>query len=95
MGYYIQTTKNRNKADALIQEVPGTELIVGDLPEWEDLPPGLAAICVVVNGTWEAAALAFCKEEYDHFKIPDGRPRKWLLMPMDTAHKLAGYEEES
>lgn len=94
MGYYIQTTEKTNKAETLMQEVPGTELIVGELPAWKDIPDGMAILCAVSNGSFDAVGLAWCEEEYEQFKMPDRRPRKWLLMPKKDAHELAGYEED-
>lgn len=79
MGYYLNTFKtgtalpNTGKAEALlseegVREVPGTQF-----------EPNL--VCVVENGLFDAAGYCFSKEEFEEFQRPDGRPRRWLIVP--------------
>ena len=83
MGLYINQTStgaplpNLGKADALIAD--GAVVVKA---QWQ---PNL--ICVVNNGMFEAAGYAFCEEEFNVFKMPDGRKKIWLTHP--KAEELA------
>ena len=94
MGYYIQTDKPTGKAQQLM-EIPGTEKIVSGVPTWSEIPSDKALICVVQNGPFDAAALAYSEKELEVFSLPnDLRPKTWLLMDKENAHELAGYKGE-
>jgi hypothetical protein len=93
MGYYInQTTKQHlgplNKADALVDDEEAIELPFAP----DEFPTDRAIICVVNNGSFEAAGFAYDKREMDSFNDPDDwRPKRWLVMDLETAKKLSGY----
>ena len=93
MGYYLQTEDDlhKSKAEQLLTMVPGSQII--DVPPaFDDIPSDMALICVVSNGSFEAAGLTYNKEELIRF-TNDGttRPKTWLLMPKQEAHDRAGY----
>lgn len=72
-GSHIGTTFNE-KCKGL--EKAGARQIAPTPTEYEsDL------VCVVDNGFFGAAAYAYSKEEFDEFKRPDGRPKKWYKFP--------------
>ena len=58
----------------------------------DEMPTDRAVICVVNNGPFEADAFAYDKDEMDAFNDPqDGRPKRWLVMDLNTAKKLTGF----
>ena len=87
MGFYLNTIKgtglpSRGKAEAILALVAGSKKISPPLI-WE---PDL--VCVVNNGTFEAAAHAYSEEEMHHFLDHlNGRPAQWMLVP--NAHEYA------
>ena len=90
MGYYIQTPKNNDKAQQLVDLHDAA--ILTKCPTFEEIPAGKALICVVENPTFEAAGLCYDRDELTAFTLPDDpRPRTWLLMEQAKAYKLAGY----
>jgi len=93
MGYYLNAKDlpSGGKAAALVNRY-GAEVVVGPRPRFEEIPEGMAAVVVIENGPWDAAGLAYCKEEYKAFLDPeDMRPKRLLLVPKDTAYKLSGF----
>lgn len=86
MGYYINSLADTTllpatgKAQFLIEKA-GAKLIDPPSVFIEDL------VCVVENGFFDAAGYAFCEEEFEVFSTPDGRPKKWLIVP--NAKELA------
>jgi hypothetical protein len=43
-------------------------------------------ICVVDNGFFAAAAYAYSESEYNEFKSPDGRPKRWFTLEDVALH---------
>ncbi len=91
MGYYIETESPKGKA-AQLAEMYGAGIMDNPPATFDDIPEGLALICVVDNGPFEAAALCYDAEEFAEFKDrTDPRPRTWVLMDQSKAHELAGF----
>lgn len=44
---------------------------------WDWLP-----ICLIDNGPFTAAGIAFSASEFEAFRYPDGRPKVWLRAPI-------------
>lgn len=87
MGYYIQTPSTHDKVDYLVRE-HGAE-VRPFAPHWT---PDVAIVCVVDNGIFQAAALCYSADELKAFdQRRDARPRWWLRMDKETAHRLAGF----
>lgn len=69
-GSYLPT---KGKADALVER--GATELHGEIK----LHPHL--VCVVENGMFDAAGWCFNAGELESFQYPDGRRRRWLLVP--------------
>ena len=91
MGYYIEVPENHNKAQQIVELYGGRT--VSFPPQFEDITPDEAIICVVDNGPFEAAAFCFSQQELVAFSDYDGRPREWVIMSRKKACELTGYEE--
>lgn len=76
MGYYIETDGNHNKDQWIKKHLGG--IYLAGMPN--SVNPEFVPVCVVDNGPFEAAAIAFDREEAEQFNRPDGRPRKWMLV---------------
>ena len=94
MGYYIETPHNKGKAEQLV-ELYGAR-IVPNRPEFKDIKPSEAIICVVQNAMFDAAGFAYDQRELDAFARDFHGPqrlRTWLLMDRAKACELTGFEE--
>lgn len=94
MGFYIQTPgQNIDKADRLVQEY-GAKIIPCPTSYDQILEDNYnkAYICVVSNGSFEAAAYCYDEEEFIEFTNPrDIRPKIWVVMDKKLAEELSGY----
>lgn len=76
MGYYINPSVGE-KEDFLRDH--GTE-IEGEALTDHDFGSEYLPVCLVDNGFFTAAAIAYCPEEMQAFLYPDGRPKRWYLV---------------
>jgi hypothetical protein len=78
MGFYIEVPENLHKADQ-IKHLHGAEIVIA--PTWPP-PQGKVYVCVVENGFFDAAGVAYNEDEFHCFEyqLDDLRPRTWLLM---------------
>ncbi len=81
MGYYI------NPPSGTKEEWLNNNGLEVTGPEWGLLAtnfPGRVYVCLVDNGPFTAAAIAYNEQEFDVFNAPDDtRPRKWYVVPSD------------
>lgn len=90
MGYYIEVPDHKGKAQQ-ISDLHGG-LVLDHVPEWAEIPEGMAAISVIDNGMFEAAAFCYSEAEYKEFRGDHtGRPQTWVLIDWDKAVELTGY----
>jgi hypothetical protein len=88
MGYYIQGPA-KGKVAFLTSQY-GAEELAGALVPFFVSSHGV--ICVVDNGSFEAAAYIHDLEEFMRFDQPhDPRPKVWLLMEKALAKQLSGH----
>ena len=86
MGYYIETPGHLDKAEQLYR-LYGAELVLS--PEHFDFNGEYALICVVENGNFDTAGIAYSARERDEFCNPsDPRPKTWLKMRKSLVKKL-------
>jgi hypothetical protein len=72
MGAYINP-ENMTKEEWLANNGQ----LIAYPPEKFDEMPGKLAVCLVDNGAFTAAGIAFDERELQAFTHPDGRPKKW------------------
>ena len=78
MGYYINP-KNETKESWLVKH--GTRITGGSAHKLEEHGT-LVPVCLVDNGIFTAAAIAYSKAECEAFSDPsDERPKKWWAVP--------------
>ena len=89
MGYYIETNGRKGKAKWLVDNA---KAIV--IREPVDGTADMIPVCVVDNGAFEAAGIAFDARELAVFADPnDERERKWLSVPRTEVLKLCPHVE--
>tara|TARA_Y100000310_G_scaffold128314_1_gene127494 strand:+ start:1790 stop:2080 length:291 start_codon:yes stop_codon:yes gene_type:complete len=94
MGYYINTetaTSSTGKAKDLMDNHDA--IMISDPENFVAVVDHFhALVCVIGNGLFDAAALIYSQGEFEAFSDPnDHRPKVWLLMDREKAHKMAGY----
>lgn len=98
MGLYIEVPAFRNKAATIKELAPDAQ----DMPEgasYDDCPEDCLPVCVVDNGPFEAAGVAYNRREFGRFLLPsDSHPRTWLWVPIHfikaNAPAAKGYLQE-
>ena len=76
MGYYINPEVGTK--EAWLAE-NGSRITAVEAKEYPS-NQGRVLVCLVDNGPFTAAGIAFDDEERDAFMDPDGRPKKWFLV---------------
>ncbi|KKK58325.1 hypothetical protein LCGC14_3045560 [marine sediment metagenome] len=79
MGYYINSP-NKSKEEWL-QEYGQ----VTTTPAWP-APEGTVPVCLIDNGAFTAAGIAYDEAEFNAFMAPDSgmqRPRTWYYVPRE------------
>lgn len=70
MGYYIQVPEDKGKAQQLA-DLHGATILSERPKAFDDVAVSLALICVVDNGTFEAAGLCDSAERFATFAASD------------------------
>jgi hypothetical protein len=84
MGKYINPADTTKEAWLEQHGRPVTQAEAKVASDSGDTP-----VCLVNNGPFKAAGIAFDREEFEAFTGPnDGRPKQWYLVP---AEALAPY----
>lgn len=82
MGLYINPP-DMTKEEWLVKNAIDTTALIGVKRSWETVPEGTLPVCVVDNGAFTAAGIAFDEQEYDAFNCDDGRAKLFVLVPID------------
>ncbi len=59
-----------------------------DIPQFLDPDIGKIAVCVVENGSFDAAVVVCSQKDFDYYNSPDPRHKTWLYMDLDAATKI-------
>lgn len=90
MGFYIQTTSPKNKAQFLVDNYNCSVINEDIARERADNKEGV--VVVVDNGPFEAVAFAYDKDELARFLDQnDNRPKTIVAIDYDLACKLSGF----
>lgn len=94
MGCYVNP-RHQTKEEWLAQNAY-TTLEPGRKPAWEEAErDDCLPVCLVDNGPFTAAGIAYCKWEMDAFLRPDGREKRWFYVPtsrlLEVAPDLRSY----
>lgn len=93
MGYYIETTDPKGKADTIVSAEPSA-IEVTLVEAREAVKKGEGVVVVVDNGPFEAAGFAYNLREFRAFTRPDDpRPKRYIKMDYGRAAKLSGYRK--
>ena len=58
--------------------------------KWADVPNGYLPICLVDNGPFTTAGIAYCEEEWIRFRKPeDLRPKVWFIALIEKLHTVS------
>jgi hypothetical protein len=91
MGYYIQCKENFNKAAQIIEDY-GAVLLHDAEEAYKSFEQGNGVICVLHNGSFDAAGFCFSRKELDVFA--DALTNKtWLSMDRKKAEDLSGFSK--
>lgn len=95
MGFYINQLpdgtflKPKGKGDKLMQ-LPNVDVLDG--PPDTHVIGDKVAVCIIDNGPFDAAGIAFSKGElYDFVQGARDLPCEWLMVPIITVTKLNPY----
>lgn len=86
MGFYINPP-DMEKEDFLLAH--GENILPSEARNFE-YDGKSVPVCLVWNGMFTAAGIAYDKNELEAFMIDDGRPRSWFLMPVNVLNSQAG-----
>lgn len=79
MGYYIDPPDMSKEAWLAKHGLARTEA-----PSFDVVKQGALPVCLVDNGIFTAAGVAFSQRELEEFKRSDGRPRKWYVVSIQA-----------
>ena len=85
MGAYVNSLKEKKEK---FLEREGVELS-GDIV-WEIADEENLFVCLVDNGHFTAAAIAYSEREFEAFNDSmDTRPKQWYLVPISKLHEVS------
>lgn len=89
MGCYVDPedmSKEQWLAANATEIAPGTE-------DQFTLRPGEVLVCLVDNGPFTAAGVAYSPQERRVFANPDdGRPKRWFVASIEDVRKVSPYD---
>jgi hypothetical protein len=90
MGYYINKINSQVLGTSFDEKCQG--LLDNGATQTSDSEFKENLVCVVDNGIFAAAGYAFSEKEFEYFKMPDTRRKKWFIVP--NADVLSGFKVE-
>ena len=88
MGYYINPP-DRSKEDWLKENAK--QLPVAAIDSIESVGEGNLPVCLIDNGPFTAAAIAYSNKELEYFNQPDSRRKIWFSAPIEGLEKVSDY----
>lgn len=88
MGYYINP-KDKSKEECL--KVNGNKITHDQAQKHQAGEGGQHLVCLIDNGPFTVAAIAYDDRERDEFLCPDPRPREWYLVPTDKLREWCSF----
>ena len=83
MGAYINPPDESKEA---FLEREGADLFLVD---FKSVPEGHLAVCLVDNGLFTAAGIAFDEREFNEFAREDGRRKYWFTVPIEKLQAVS------
>lgn len=87
MGYYINPS-NMTKEQYLIKH--GKPIVTK--PTFDQIADCSVLVCLINNGFFTAAGIAFNEAELETFRSPDGRPKLWYLLSKEDAMAASDWK---
>ena len=88
MTLYLDLPGPKGQLDRLLSEF-GAVVLPAPPPGLDEVPPDMALVCVVDQGSYEAAGYIITEQEFALWTdLTDISPKTWLLMDRDTADRL-------
>lgn len=87
MGIYINP-ENMSKENWLAEHATRGPSEI--MPNIETIPVKHRRVCVVDNGAFTAAGVAFDEDEAAAFNYFDGRPKFWFIVPDEKLEEVTG-----
>jgi hypothetical protein len=79
MGYYVNPSDGSDKETWLAKN--GRKITPTEAKQFT-FGGGALPVCLVDNGAFTAAGIAYDARERDCFASPDGRPKVWYVVPL-------------
>lgn len=97
MGYYIEVPRATDKAQQIVDIYGAVRITSAEAKNIVTDPSSESGVvCVIENGSFDAAAYVYSLNEYAEFSHPDDyRPRTWLKLPKELAQRLSGYTSKA
>lgn len=89
MGFYINPP-DKSKEDFLLEH--GENVLPYEAKNFE-YDGKSVPVCLVFNGGFTAAAVAYNHDERERFFRPDDRPKSWFLVPIKVLDNRAGLPD--
>lgn len=96
MGFYINPALGGK-----LQFLREHGVLLKKVPTSHITPEGEIAVCLIDNGMFLAAGIAYSQAELETFAYPDGRTKVWWRIPVDVARPylygqaIEGIDSES
>ena len=89
MGCYINPPNGETKEAWLAREAKPLPRVP---PECYRALDGWMVVCLIDNGPFRAAGVAFNDRELAAFKYDDGRPKVWYIAPIESIKAVSPLE---
>lgn len=88
MGCYINPVKMHKEDWLLVHATP-----LAAAPAWHEVPSGELPVCLVDNGPFTAAGVAYDEQELTEFSAPDPRPTWWYTAAIEKLRTVSDLDK--